>query len=62
MSMSDLHCDITTFINDNPCVDLNGVVDYVCELLDINCDDWVIENASAVYFEHEDVKFRLGLV
>ena len=53
--------DLRGFIDDNPMIDLNTACDFVCEKYDINLTDSLIEDISEVYFEHEDVKFRLGL-
>ena len=53
--------DLRGFIDDNPVIDLDTAVDFVCEKFDINLTDSLLDNIAEVFFEHEDVKFRLGL-
>ena len=50
-----------TFIDDNPCIDLDVACDYVCEKFDVNLTDSLLDNIAEVFFSHEDVAFRLGL-
>lgn len=52
--------DLRGFIDDNP-IDLDTAVDFVCEKFDINLTDSLLDDIAEVFFEHEDVKFRLGL-
>jgi len=53
--------DLRGFIDDNPVIDLDTAVDFVCEKFDINLTDSLLDDIAEVFFEHEDVKFRLGL-
>lgn len=53
--------DLRGFIDDNPVIDLDTACDFVCEKFDINLTDSLLDDISEVFFEHEDVKFRLGL-
>ena len=52
---------LLTFIDDNPCIDLEVACDYVCERFDVNLTDSLLDNIAQVFFGHEDVAFRLGL-
>ena len=54
--------DLNAFINNNPCIDLDIACDYVCEKFNIDLTDSLLDNIAEVYFKHEDVAFRLGLV
>jgi hypothetical protein len=53
--------DLRSFIDDNPCIDLNIACDFVCEKFDISLTDDLFEEIAEVFFKHEDVIFRLGL-
>lgn len=53
--------DLRGFIDDNPVIDLDTACNFVCEKFDINLTDSLFDDISEVFFEHEDVKFRLGL-
>ena len=54
--------DLRAFIDDNPCIDLDTATDFVCEKFNINLTDSLLDEIAEVFFEHEDVAFRLGLV
>ena len=54
--------DLRAFIDDNPCIDLDTAVDFVCEKFNVNLTDSLQDSIAEVFFEHEDVAFRLGLV
>lgn len=53
--------DLRAFLDDNDNADLDFAVDFVCEKFDINLTDDLLEEIAEVFFEHEDVAFRLGL-
>jgi len=53
--------DLRGFINDNPMIDLDIAVDFVCEKFNISLTDSLLDDIAEVFFEHEDVAFRLGL-
>jgi len=53
--------DLRAFIDDNPMIDLDTACDFVCEKFNINLTDSLLDDISEVFFEHEDVAFRLGL-
>ena len=53
--------DLRSFIDDNPMIDLDTACDFVCEKFNINLTDSLLDEIAEVFFEHEDVAFRLGL-
>jgi hypothetical protein len=53
--------DLRGFIDDNSVIDLDNAVDFVCEKFNISLTDSLLDDIAEVFFEHEDVKFRLGL-
>ncbi len=53
--------DLRAFVDDNPMIDLDTACDFVCEKFDISLTDSLLDNIAEVFFEHDDVKFRLGL-
>lgn len=53
--------DLRAFIDDNPMIDLNTACDFICEKFNIDLEDSLIDDIAEVFFEHEDVKFNLGL-
>ncbi len=53
--------DLRAFLDDNDNADLDFAVDFVCEKFDISLTDSLLDNIAEVFFEHDDVKFRLGL-
>ena len=53
--------DLRSFLDDMDNADLDLAVDFVCEKFDVSLTDDLFEDIAKVFFEHEDVKFRLGL-
>ena len=53
--------DLRAFLDDNNSADLDFAVDFVCEKFNISLTDSLLDEIAEVFFEHEDVAFRLGL-
>ena len=53
--------DLRAFIDDNPNIDLDIATDFVCEKFDVSLTDSLLDDIAEVFFEHDDVKFALGL-
>lgn len=53
--------DLRAFLDDNNSADLDFAVDFVCEKFNIDLTDSLLDDIAEVFFEHEDVMFRLGL-
>lgn len=53
--------DLRAFLDDHDNADLDFAVDFVCEKFDISLTDSLLDDIAEVFFEHEEVKSRLGL-